>query len=333
MSQEKPRRPLVEVGKARRLTEGESLALDADQSIIWDQEEEKEAQIKSIEEKEPQTESKQQEAPQEQPFQKRLHVNGSVQMLKIPLNSLKLSPNNSRKQDIFRDLDELVLSIKKHGLLEPIVINQNNEIVCGQRRAKACELVGLTQITCRQKAFSSPEEELIYSATENLQRSSLDISDRISLVKRLLPKYKTLEAVAEALGLNRTTVSNWMVGTSLGTPEEIEAATVGQQDVIKSRYIVEAIKAANLPTVEERKKAIEALKKLSREEVEAIAKKTKETGVLNLAKPSLPESKQLVINVPLGLYKKLEQAARMGNKSIEETALDAFKAYVGAVGI
>ena len=257
------------------------------------------------------------------------------EIVTIPLSSLKPSPNNSRKQKVYDNLDELVLSIKRHGLQEPPVINQRNEVVAGQRRVRACELLGMAQITCRRKIFDSPVSEILYSATENLQRNSLTIEDRIALVKTLLPQFKTLTAVAEALGLNRSTVSNWLVGTSLGTPEEIEALAEGESNPHRSRYIVEAVKAANLQTPEERKKAIEALKGLSTSQLEALSKQVRETGSLklDLEKPaaSLPQFKEVTIHIPLKDYRRLEQAARKGNKSIELTILDAIKAYLGAV--
>src|SRR4051812_5308752 len=73
------------------------------------------------------------------------------------------------------DIDSLAQSIDEIGLLHPIVINENNELVAGQRRLEACKKLGYTRIACRVLNIS---DIIKGEFQENCARKDFTFSER-----------------------------------------------------------------------------------------------------------------------------------------------------------
>jgi len=126
----------------------------------------------------------------------------------------KIIPNPKQPRTIFSEeaLAELAESIKKHGVLQPIVVrkidNNNYELVAGERRWRAAQLAGLKQIPAVVKDFSD-EEATVVALMENLQREDLNPLEQAKALKRLIEEFHlTQEEVAENLAKSRTYVTN-----------------------------------------------------------------------------------------------------------------------------
>jgi ParB family transcriptional regulator, chromosome partitioning protein len=109
------------------------------------------------------------------------------------------------------NLDELVASIKTHGVLQPIMVRRRRdgyEVVMGERRLRASKLAGLEQVPAVIRTVDELEM-LEFALIENLQRQNLNPIDEAMGYKRLNEEFsQTHEVIAERVGKDRSTVSN-----------------------------------------------------------------------------------------------------------------------------
>ena len=141
----------------------------------------------------------------------------------IPINEISLSKFQARKKFDQEKLRELSESIEKNGLIQPIIIRKdkkNFELVAGERRLKACELIGLKEIPAiisnfdDRKAFES-------GLIENLQREDLTCIEEAEGYTRLMNEFNyTQEELASIVSKSRSHVANLLRLTSL--PKEIK---------------------------------------------------------------------------------------------------------------
>ncbi len=109
------------------------------------------------------------------------------------------------------NLDELVASIRTHGVLQPIMVRRRRdgyEVVMGERRLRASKLAGLEQVPAVIRTVDDLEM-LEFALIENLQRQNLNPIDEAMGYKRLNEEFsQTHETIAERVGKDRSTVSN-----------------------------------------------------------------------------------------------------------------------------
>lgn len=129
----------------------------------------------------------------------------------IPISKVYTNPNQPRKNFDSVSLNELAESIKIHGLIQPIIVNETAEgymIIAGERRFRACKLAGLKEINAVVKKYSNKQISEI-ALIENLQREDLNPIEMSKGIKRLMDEYGlTQEKVAERLGKARSAVAN-----------------------------------------------------------------------------------------------------------------------------
>ena len=75
------------------------------------------------------------------------------------------------------DLEDLVASIRSHGLMNPVTVTEKMELVAGYRRMQACRTLGMEEIECRIVHPRSRVDMLLMEADENLARKNLTSSD------------------------------------------------------------------------------------------------------------------------------------------------------------
>ena len=158
-------------------------------------------------------------------------------------------------------LEELKASIKKSGVIEPVLVRPvahgTYELVAGERRLRASQSVGVTEIPAIVKTLTD-KEALELSLVENIQRENLNPIDEARGYERLLDEFGyTQEAVAETVGKDRATVANLLRLLSL--PEDIQqgvrdgAVTMGHArallsvpDRVKQMELFKQVKAEQL---------------------------------------------------------------------------------------
>lgn len=118
-------------------------------------------------------------------------------------------------------LTELAESIKKQGLLQPLLVRELSsgryEIIAGERRWRASQIAGLTEVPVILKQVDD-ETAMAMALVENLQREDLNAMDQARAMHRLTNEFSlTHQQVADLLCKSRTAVSNFLRLLSLST--------------------------------------------------------------------------------------------------------------------
>ncbi len=130
----------------------------------------------------------------------------------LPIESMQRGKYQPRKDLNPEKLQELADSIKAQGVIQPIIVRkisfEKYEIVAGERRWRASQLAGLTQIPVVIKEIDD-RTAMAMALIENIQREDLNPLEEAEALKRLLDEFEmTHQLIAEAIGKSRTTVTN-----------------------------------------------------------------------------------------------------------------------------
>ncbi|MEW5894878.1 MAG: ParB/RepB/Spo0J family partition protein [Candidatus Omnitrophota bacterium] len=122
-------------------------------------------------------------------------------------------------------LEELKVSIKEKGILQPILVRPNGdgyEVIAGERRLRAAQALGMSEVPAVIKDVSN-EEALVLALIENIQREELNAIEEAKAFKRLIDEFAlTQEQVADSVGKDRSTVANIL--RLLKLPDKIQEA-------------------------------------------------------------------------------------------------------------
>ena len=162
----------------------------------------------------------------------------------------EIEPNRDQPRKDFDEeaLNELAESIKKHGLLQPILVRNKNggyEIIAGERRWRACRIAGLRTVPVVVRDMD--EREVMEAALiENLQRENLNAVEEALGYRSLMVSYGlNQEQVAEAVGKSRSAVANILRLLEL-TPHETELLRNGKISSGHGRVLISAEKDSPL---------------------------------------------------------------------------------------
>lgn len=143
---------------------------------------------------------------------------------RIPLSSIRANPFQPRREFGADELAELEASLRASGLLQPISVRRRGEafeLIAGERRVRAATNIGWSEIQAIVRDFDD-RTMLVLALVENLQRTNLNALEEARGYRRLIDEFQlTQQQVAEAVGKDRTTVTNLLRILSL--PEEILA--------------------------------------------------------------------------------------------------------------
>jgi ParB family chromosome partitioning protein len=144
----------------------------------------------------------------------------------VSLSSLKPNPEQPRHEFDNASLNELAVSIREKGVLQPILVEAGDDgqyvIVAGERRARAAKLAGLTRIPVVVRRFSA-QEKLEIALIENVQREGLTPIEEALAYRRLMEMANlSQEQVALKVGKERSTVANTL--RLLKLPDEARKA-------------------------------------------------------------------------------------------------------------
>lgn len=153
-------------------------------------------------------------------------IDPELRIHEIEMSKIKPDPEQPRKNFEEESLQELADSIKEHGLIQPIVVRQvaENEyaIISGERRYRATQKLGLETIKCIIRANLKADEIGYFQMAENLKRANLNITEIAQFVCSKVAQGEKNVAIAEKLGLNKTTVSQYSAWENY--PEELKKA-------------------------------------------------------------------------------------------------------------
>ena len=144
----------------------------------------------------------------------------------VPLSDLE--PSSFQPRHVFNQdaINDLVESIRTKGVLQPLIVRLKNgftdkyEIVGGERRWRASQLAGLTEVPVLIKELSD-KEVLEVALIENLQRQDLNALEEAEGYRRLMEEFSnTQEDLARAVGKSRSHVANTI--RLLGLPKKVK---------------------------------------------------------------------------------------------------------------
>ncbi len=134
----------------------------------------------------------------------------------LELDIDKIVPSENQPRRFFNDvaLQELVASIKEHGVIQPVIVRKtaNNlyQLIAGERRWRASKTAGLTTLPAIVKE-AAPAEALELALIENIQREDLNPIETAEAFHRLIQDFNlTQDDLSKKVGKDRATVSNYL---------------------------------------------------------------------------------------------------------------------------
>ncbi len=150
---------------------------------------------------------------------------GQERPSEIALSHLRENPFQPRQAMDPQELSGLIDSIRRHGVLQPIVVRPSAggfEVVAGERRWRAAEAAGLSTIPAVVRSLTD-QEALELALVENLQREDLNSMERARAYRRLMQDFGlTQEQIAERIGRSQPSVANTL--RLLHLPPQIQAS-------------------------------------------------------------------------------------------------------------
>lgn len=141
----------------------------------------------------------------------------------IPLNKISANPYQPREHFSHSNLEELINSIKEHGILQPLVVAAKGdefELIAGERRFRAAQFLELDKVPAIIRDVTK-QEQLELSLIENIQRQDLNAIEKARAYQRLIDEFNLTQAeVAQRVGKSRAKVANTL--RFLNLPAEIQ---------------------------------------------------------------------------------------------------------------
>ena len=138
------------------------------------------------------------------------NLNKGVEIL--PLDIIVPNPNQPRKSFDQTALEELAVSIKNYGIIQPIIVcpvgDGKYQIVAGERRYRASKIAGMNNIPVLKMILTAKQIKEL-SLIENLQRQDLNPIEEAKAFRSLIEEYGfTQEQLADRLGKSRPAITN-----------------------------------------------------------------------------------------------------------------------------
>ena len=132
----------------------------------------------------------------------------------VNIDEISVNPFQPRSNFNNTSLQELSISIKNIGIIQPITVrkieNNNYQLISGERRLRACKELGLKNIPAYVRE-ANDQDSLEMALVENIHRQDLDAIEIAISYQRLIEEINlTQEELSDKIGKNRTTISNYL---------------------------------------------------------------------------------------------------------------------------
>ena len=214
---------------------------------------------------------------------------------RIPIDQIENNPRQPRRDFDELSLKELAASIRLHDIIQPVTVsklpNGKFQLISGERRIRAARMAGLKDIPAYMRQ-ANDNDLLELALLENLQREDLNAMEIALSYKRMMEELeRTQEEVAERMGKDRSTVTNYI--RLLKLPPDIQVAVrKGELSMGHARALI------NVDTVERQLYIFDQIKakSLSVRQAEALVRNLYKqgSGVKKPVKSSLPEGFQKI---------------------------------------
>ena len=150
--------------------------------------------------------------------------NFSRKIIHLPIEELIPNQSQPRKDFLRESLEELALSIKEQGILQPVIVRKREEkfeIIAGERRFKASQMVGLKEIPVILKENVDDQKSMELALIENLQREDLNILEEAMGYQLLMDDFHlSQKELAFKIGKKRSSIANIL--RILTLPEDVK---------------------------------------------------------------------------------------------------------------
>lgn len=251
-----------------------------------------------------------------------------IEVEKIKPNPLQ--PRREFNEDRLRDLSD---SIRQYGVLQPLVLTRREneredgslyveyELIAGERRWRAAQIAGLSQVPCVIRAGDNDKLKLEMAIIENLQREDLNPVDRALAFDRLVKEFKLKHTeIAKKVGKSREYVSNTLRLLAL-SEEMLDAITAGKITEGHTRPLLMLI---DRPEAQQNLFQEIALKRLNVREAEQIARRIANDRVRKkeyILDPAIMELEQKLAET-LGARVSVERRESGGKVTIDFFSTD-----------
>ncbi|MDR3176112.1 MAG: ParB/RepB/Spo0J family partition protein [Desulfovibrio sp.] len=208
----------------------------------------------------------------------------------LPLEDLVPNPRQPRRQFSAKSMDELADSIRSQGLLQPLLVRPAGtaqpgkyEIVSGERRWRACKMVGLEEVPVYVRVLSE-QDTLASALIENLQREDLNPLEEATALQILKDEFGlSQDELAGKIGKSRPYIANSL--RLLTLPETVRSCLAdGRLSPGHARALLSVPEAG----AQEKLKDLILDRRLSVREAEGLAALWKEKGGLDQARERDP---------------------------------------------
>lgn len=147
----------------------------------------------------------------------------------IEISPDRIEPNPMQPRQVFnhQDLEDLMESIKEHGIISPLIVTKAGDgyqLIAGERRWRSAKILGMEKVPVIVRE-ASEQEKLELSLIENIQRKNLNPIEEAASYQRLTDEFNlTQEQIAKRLGKSRSNIANTI--RLLNLPQEIQRAIV-----------------------------------------------------------------------------------------------------------
>ncbi len=256
-------------------------------------------------------------------------------MVKISL----VEPNRNQPRKMFDkdSLDELTKSVKQYGVLQPIIVKKignRYEIVAGERRWRAAQAAGLSEVPVVVRDYDDQKAKEI-AIIENIQRTDLNPIEEALAYKSLIEEYNlTQEELSDKVSKNRSTITNslrllklskniqqYMIDGQISSGHA--RALLSLEDEGKRELLALDIMKRNL-SVRDTEKAAKALSKKKNVELSDLTETSKEDTVrdLSLFYKEYEDSIQGVLGTKVHINQKDKNKGRIEIEYYSQVELD-----------
>lgn len=131
----------------------------------------------------------------------------------VAIKEIKTNPNQPRKIFKEKELEELALSIKENGIIQPLIVAKQEsgfELIAGERRLRAAKRAGVSEVPVVIKR-GTDKDKMVMAIIENVQRSDLNCVEEALAYHQLMSDFNlTQEEVAKRVGKERSSLANFI---------------------------------------------------------------------------------------------------------------------------
>ncbi len=254
----------------------------------------------------------------------------------------KIEPNREQPRKDFGEeqLQELADSIRRYGVLQPLLVQKNGdlyEIIAGERRWRAAKLAGVKEVPVVVREYNK-QQAMEIALIENVQREDLNPIEEAVAYQRLMQEFHLKqEEIAERVSKNRSTITNSM--RLLNLAPEIQQmlidglissgharALLAVSDTQQQLELADRIVREHL-SVREVEKLVKALGKAPKEK-----KKVKEDEALELIFKNLEERMKTVVGTKVNINRKDRSKGKIEIEYYSEAELERIVELIETIG-